>query len=40
MIQKEDVRAKALSLDFADVGFTTAEPFESQRVILAERAEA
>ncbi len=40
MIQKQDVRDKALSLGFADIGFTTAESFETQGAILAERKES
>jgi epoxyqueuosine reductase len=40
MIAKEEVRAKALELGFSDVGFTTAEPFESHREILEARAES
>jgi epoxyqueuosine reductase len=40
VVHKQDVKDRALSLNFADVGFTTAEPFESQREILVERKEA
>lgn len=36
---QDDVRAKAQELGFADIGFTTAEPFDSQRQILIERQE-
>ncbi len=37
MIQKSDVIEKAIELGFADIGFTTAEPFESQKEILLSR---
>ena len=40
MITQDDVRAKALEVGFADIGFTTADPFESQREILESRAES
>jgi epoxyqueuosine reductase len=39
MLDQEQVRAKALELGFADIGFTTAEPFEAQKQVLAERQE-
>lgn len=39
MLSHELVEAKARELGFADIGFTTAEPFETQRQILAERQE-
>ena len=39
MLTKEQIIEKAHALMFEDVGFTTAEPFESQRAILAERRE-
>jgi len=37
MVNADLVREKALELGFADVGFTTAEPFEHQTKVLAER---
>ena len=37
MITKEDIIEKALAFGFQDVGFTTAEPFESQKEILESR---
>jgi epoxyqueuosine reductase len=37
MLKREQIMEKAFQLGFGDVGFTTAEPFESQRLILAER---
>ena len=37
MVSKATVIAKALELGFADVGFTTADPFESHQEILASR---
>ncbi len=36
-MDKQDVIDKALELGFADVGFTTMEPFESQKKILNSR---
>ena len=39
MLTREDIIEKAHELDFEDVGFTSAEPFESQKDILAERKE-
>ncbi|MCB2186877.1 MAG: HEAT repeat domain-containing protein [Deltaproteobacteria bacterium] len=39
MRTKEDVIAKARELGFADIGFTTAEPFTRQQEILRERDE-
>lgn len=39
MLKKQDVIAEALRLGFADIGFTTAEPFEKQKEILLERQE-
>lgn len=39
MLSKEEVRTKALDLGFVDIGFTTAEPFESQKEILESRSE-
>jgi epoxyqueuosine reductase len=39
MLSKEDIIKKALELGFQDVGFTTAEPFESQKEILESRKE-
>lgn len=38
-MDKQDVIDKALELGFADVGFTTMEPFESQKEILNSREE-
>ncbi|MBU1157362.1 MAG: HEAT repeat domain-containing protein [Proteobacteria bacterium] len=40
MLRQENVLAKALELGFADIGFTTAEPFETQKQILADRQES
>ncbi len=37
MPTREMVIAKAWELGFEDIGFTTAEPFESQREVLTER---
>ena len=39
MITRSDIIEKALSLGFGDVGFTTAEPFDSHRERLRERQE-
>jgi epoxyqueuosine reductase len=39
MISKEDIITKALELGFQDVGFTTADPFETQQEILDARKE-
>lgn len=38
MITKEHIIEKAYALDFGDIGFTTAEPFNEQKKILEERA--
>ena len=38
-MQKSDVIEKAVELGFADIGFTTAEPFESQKEIFLSRKE-
>jgi epoxyqueuosine reductase len=40
MLTKREITEKALELGFADVGFTTAEPFTSQQEILEERKES
>jgi epoxyqueuosine reductase len=40
MLNKMDVIAKARELEFDEIGFTTAEPFQSQSEILDERKEA
>lgn len=40
MLNKNEVREKALELGFCDIGFTGAEPFDSQRNLLAEREES
>ena len=40
MLTKDQIVEKARSLDFEDIGFTTAEPFESQKEVLQERREA
>ena len=40
MITKADIIRKAREEGFADIGFTTAEPFESHRQILSARQEA
>jgi epoxyqueuosine reductase len=37
MLSRDQIIEKARELDFADIGFTTAEPFEAQRKILKER---
>ncbi len=37
MLSRNQIIQKAHELDFQDIGFTTAEPFESQRQILRER---
>ena len=37
MITRETITAEALRLGFGDIGFTTAEPFESHRDCLARR---
>ena len=37
MLSRDEIIEKAHELDFADIGFTTAEPFESQKQILKER---
>ncbi len=34
---RDRIIEKARELDFEDIGFTTADPFESQKEILAER---
>ena len=39
IVTKQEISAKALELGFVDIGFATAEPFESQRKVLKERAE-
>jgi len=39
MITKKDVIEKATELGFKDIGFTTADPFDSQKDILEERRE-
>src|SRR5512140_364539 len=39
MLTKEAISDKAFECGFADVGFTTAEPFASQRALLEERRE-
>ncbi len=36
-MSKQDIIDAAMRLGFADIGFTSAEPFEKQREILAER---
>ncbi len=37
MLSRNEIIEKAHELDFEDIGFTTAEPFESQREILRQR---
>ena len=37
MLSRNEITEKAHELDFEAIGFTTAEPFESQRGILRER---
>jgi len=39
MLSKNDIIEKAHSLGFEDVGFTTAEPFKSQKEVLLSRQE-
>jgi epoxyqueuosine reductase len=39
MLSKEKIIERALELGFDDIGFTTAEPFESQQELLTEREE-
>jgi len=39
MVSKKSVLEKSAELGFADIGFTTAEPFPSQKEILEERKE-
>jgi len=39
MLSREEVIAKAVECGFEDTGFTTAEPFDSQRALLEERSE-
>jgi len=39
MLTKKAISDKAFECGFADVGFTTAEPFSSQRALLEERRE-
>jgi epoxyqueuosine reductase len=40
MPTKREITERALELGFADIGFTTAEPFTSQTEILEERKES
>ena len=37
MLTKRDIIARAEALDFEDIGFTTAEPFDSQKKVLLSR---
>ena len=37
MIRKNDIIEKAYECGFGDIGFTTADPFDSQRELLQER---
>ena len=37
MLSRDEIMEKAHELDFEDIGFTSAEPFDSQREILNER---
>ncbi|MGD0211421.1 MAG: 4Fe-4S double cluster binding domain-containing protein [Desulfomonilia bacterium] len=39
MLSRSDVINKALELGFADIGFTTSEPFDTQKGLLLERQE-
>jgi len=39
MITKKEIIDKALQMGFADIGFTTAEPFDTQKEILLEKKE-
>jgi len=40
MLSKVEITRKAYELGFDEIGFTTAEPFESQHDVLLERQEA
>lgn len=40
MLSKQDIISKATALDFKDIGFTTADPFDSQKEILCSRSDA
>jgi hypothetical protein len=37
MVTKGDIVEKAIQCGFGDIGFTTAEPFESQKALLIEK---
>lgn len=39
-MERQQIIDKAMELGFCDIGFTTAEPFETQREILRERADS
>ena len=39
MLKKMDVIEKARELDFDEIGFTSAEPFQSQKEVLDKRKE-
>ncbi|MFX1238242.1 MAG: hypothetical protein ACFFAS_12305 [Promethearchaeota archaeon] len=39
MLSKEDIIEKSRELGFADIGFTTAEPFKEQVEVLNSRKE-
>jgi len=39
MLTRNDIVEKALALDFGDVGFTTAEPFDAQLEYLRNHQE-
>ncbi len=39
MLTRDDIINKALELGFADIGFTTAEPFDTQKELLCQRQE-
>ncbi len=34
MLSKSEIKGRARELGFADIGFTTADPFDSQTAIL------
>ncbi len=39
MLTKNDVKEAAIRIGFLDIGFTTAEPFDTQKEILTQRSE-
>ena len=38
LVTKQEIIDAAYQIGFADIGFTTAEPFDSHKAILEERA--